>query len=201
MSVYEIDDPAAIPFESSLAFDSSSYIEPEYLHVIYGLSKDLAASGMRVGCLFSRNKQVLDAMSGIGAFHFVSRLADEMAANMLENDAWLESFSSTSRNSLAQRNKLTRSLLEESGITYEKGANAGFFLWLDLSPWLKITGKDDEWEAEKDLNERFLKAKVFLTPGSAMAAEKPGWFRIIFSQNEPVIREGLRRVFAVLKQQ
>lgn len=64
MSVYEIPSScSAIPFASSLSFDSSAYIDPDYLHILYGRSKDLAAAGLRVGCLYTRDRELRRAVS------------------------------------------------------------------------------------------------------------------------------------------
>ena len=35
-SVYDVPDKNAVKFTSALSFDTSSYIKPEYLHIIYG---------------------------------------------------------------------------------------------------------------------------------------------------------------------
>ncbi|KAI7251974.1 PLP-dependent transferase [Hortaea werneckii] len=52
MSVYSpTPPPSPSPFESILAFDSTPYISPSLLHVLYGLSKDFAAGGLRIGFL------------------------------------------------------------------------------------------------------------------------------------------------------
>ena len=48
-SVYEVPDKAAIKFVSVLSFGSSEHIDPNYLHFQYGMSKDLACGGLRLG--------------------------------------------------------------------------------------------------------------------------------------------------------
>lgn len=50
LSVYEVpNDPKATKFESILSLDTDQYIEQNYLHVLYGMSKDTAAGGLRLG--------------------------------------------------------------------------------------------------------------------------------------------------------
>lgn len=39
LSVFDTGDPAAIPFTSVLSFDPAGLIDPDYLHVFYGMSK------------------------------------------------------------------------------------------------------------------------------------------------------------------
>ena len=39
LCVFDTDDPAAIPFTSVLSLDPAGLIDPDYLHVFYGMSK------------------------------------------------------------------------------------------------------------------------------------------------------------------
>ncbi|KAJ9630912.1 hypothetical protein H2203_001440 [Taxawa tesnikishii (nom. ined.)] len=198
-SVYEIPDKNALPFTSSLAFDSSPYIDANLLHLLYGLAKDFACGGLRLGCFWTRNSALRAAMSSIGQFHWSGASNETVATHMLEDQAWLEEFLATSRSRLAHNNKLTRQLLDEQGIEYHTGANAGFFIWVDLRPYLAKTGASDGWAAEKKLLESMLARKVYINDGESLSAEEPGWFRIVFSQEERTLREGLRRVFEAIR--
>lgn len=196
MSVYEIPDPKTIKFESVLSLPTEKYIDPKYLHFIYGMSKDIAASGLRVGVLHSLNKELILAMSAITMFHWAGGASDKIAVTMLEDEKWMDGFLQLGRERLAARNILVRSLLDEAGVTYHHGANAGFFIWIDLRPFLRVkpdASVGDRWEAEKELLGRFIANKVYLTNGMEMSAEEPGWFRVIFAQEEWMIKEGLRR--------
>jgi len=197
MSVFEVPDPHAVPFESVLAFDSSEYIDPDYLHVMYGMSKDFAAGGLRIGCLYTRNEALWKAFSVMNQFNWPG-IADQLVAcEILEDDAWLDEFFQTSRQRLGERNALTRELLGSKNIEYHTDANAGFFVWADFRPYLSMTGKEG-WEAEEELMKRFIDAKVLVTNGKMLNAEEPGFWRIIFSHEERVVREGFRRIFEVL---
>ncbi|KAJ9635156.1 hypothetical protein H2201_003310 [Coniosporium apollinis] len=200
LSVYDIPDPKAVAFESVLSFDTTPYISNDYLHVMYGLSKDTAAGGLRLGVVYLRNKELMRAMSAVTQFHWPGAADEKIAIAMLEDREWMAQFLETSRGRLAEGNKLTRSLLEEMRIPFRAGANAGFFIWADLRRFLKeesgkwLEGKTDGWEAEKVLSKRLIEEKVFIMDGGSQAAEEPGFFRIIFSHDERTMREGLRRV-------
>lgn len=61
-TVYDVDDPQALPFTSALSFDTKPYIDQDYLHVLYGLSKDLAAAGVRLGCIHLKNQHLKTAL-------------------------------------------------------------------------------------------------------------------------------------------
>jgi 1-aminocyclopropane-1-carboxylate synthase len=73
-------------------------------------------------------------------------------------------------------------------------SNAGFFLWIDLSPYLSPRNPDSaSWAAEKELKTRLSEAGVEISPGLGNKAERPGWFRVIFSVERDILEEGLRR--------
>mgnify|MGYP002477195752 CR=1 FL=1 len=130
LSVFDNSDPAAVKFTSVLSFDSTPYISPNYLHVVYGFSKDFAAGGLRLGCIYSRNTALMDTISAITQFSWSGPLNQLFAAEMLEDTEWLDEFFTKSQSVLKERNEKCRAVLEEYGIEYAHGANAGFFLWV-----------------------------------------------------------------------
>ena len=54
------------------------------------------------------------------------------------------------------------------------------------------------WERERALSRKFVEHKVYLTEGEQLTAEEPGFFRLIFSQEEQTLRTGMKRMFLVL---
>lgn len=63
-----------------------------YVHIIFGMSKDWCASGLRVGCLYTQNTALLKAMQNLGSFGCVSGMAQYMVAQMLEDLPFVDSF-------------------------------------------------------------------------------------------------------------
>ncbi|KAI7493340.1 PLP-dependent transferase [Hortaea werneckii] len=202
-------------FESILSIpNSDAYISPSLLHVLYGLSKDFAAGGLRIGCLYTRNKPLWRAISAMSQFSWIPVASELLACGLLEDDAWLEAFFERSRKRLSEGREFAGGLLREKGVPFYGEAGAGFFLWVDLRGWLPPPlplpplsaarasgvegGKEEGKKREKILVDRMMEKKVFLTPGMDMFAEEPGFFRLVFSQEEDVIREGLRRVFEAI---
>ncbi|KAF2465491.1 PLP-dependent transferase [Lindgomyces ingoldianus] len=200
MSVYEVPESTAVPFTSVLSFDYTQYINPNYLHFVYGMSKDFACGGLRMGVLWSQNKDLVRATSCINQFHWSGQIDERVAVTILEDSDWLDTFLKTSQQRLAAGNKLARQLMDEAGIKYSAGSNAGFFFWIDLSSWLREQDGKDGWEREEKLLGRMLGNKVFLTNGKAQASEKPGFFRLVFSHEEVVFREGFKRLVRTLKE-
>lgn len=208
LSTYTLTSPEAnstssgptIPFRSILTIpNAAQHIDPARLHVLYGMSKDLAAGGLRIGTLWTRNSELWNCLSAMNQFHWIPGPADAIATAMLEDEAWLHAFLAESQRKLGETSTLTRQLLQEKGIPFWEAGRAGFFLWVDLRAWLGGTGKEDLWEAEREINDRFTKCGVFVTPGEIMKAEAAGWFRVVFSYDEATLREGLGRIFKALK--
>ncbi|KAL9125967.1 MAG: hypothetical protein Q9217_004911 [Psora testacea] len=200
LSVYDVPDPKAIRFSSILSFNTDEYISPDYIHLLYGMSKDTAAGGIRLGCLYTRCKKLMQALQTITMFHWSGNPNEKIATLMLEDEKWMDNFLHLSRSLLAERNKMVRKMLDVHGIQYYPGANAGFFIWIDLRPWIHLPfGEVNLWAGEDDLTMRLIENKVFITNGKAMSAEEPGWYRLIFSQDERIVKEGIKRIVQVIK--
>ena len=69
-------------------------------------------------------------------------------------------------------------------------SNAGFFLYIDLSPWLSCSSSPND--AEFELADKLLKRGVGLHPGEEHYGKK-GWFRLVFSADTKILEEGLKR--------
>jgi len=188
-----------VPFRSILTIPNrEKYIHPSRLHLLYGMSKDLAAGGLRIGTLHTLNPELWRCLSAMNQFHWIPGPVDALATAMLEDSAWLDAFLAESQSKLAEASMLTRELLREKGIPFWEAGRAGFFLWVDLRKWLAGTGKEDLWEAERVVDGWFKEGGVHLTSGEGMKAEEAGWFRVVFSYDEETLREGLGRMFKAL---
>ncbi|KAL1297239.1 hypothetical protein AAFC00_004800 [Neodothiora populina] len=194
-----------LPFCSVLSFDTTPYIPTDLLHVLYGFSKDFACGGLRLGCIYTRSEALMAAVGAITQFAWSGALNQTFAYLMLEDEEWLDSFIQKSQKTLAERSRLARDVLDGKGIAYSKGSNAGFFIWVDLRPFLPLGNEKDEeiepsdaWARERELVRRMGQKKIYLNDGGSMNAEEAGWFRLIFSQESEVIQEGLKRLWEVL---
>jgi aspartate/methionine/tyrosine aminotransferase len=188
-SVYDDDSP----FTSILAIDSKKYINTNYLHLLYGFSKDLAGGGLRLGCVWTKNSALIAALSAISFFNWPSNISDTIGSAMLENEDWMASFREQSKKRLAECAAFARSVLDEYEIPYEKGASAGFFLWLDVRKYLSNDIEKTTWSKEQRLRKAMQENRVNLTPGEIMFSEGPGFFRLCFVKEEYEVREGLKR--------
>ena len=196
-SVYSEPGPGGAPFESVLSFNTTPYIDPKYLHVFYSMSKDLGCGGLRIGCIHTQNKDLYRALGATSMFHWSGSGNEAAAIPMLEDMDWNIRILQLSRDRLAARHKFLQRKLDEHGIDYAPGSHAGFYLWVDLRKYLPRTsdgsGADGGWKREEQLSAAMIREGVYVNPGSTMIADEPGWFRIVFTPDEQVMEEGLRR--------
>jgi len=176
------------------------------MHTLYAFSKDFAGSGLRMGCLITKSRPLLDAMMAIGTFNWVSSLADAAVANIFEDKAWVRGFIERSRKALAENYAYCTKRLDDGGIAYHRGGNAGFFLWIDFRPFMPKgaaekrefgDGMEEGWEGERSLMNQFYEKRVWLNAGMTFQSERPGWFRIIFSQKKDLLEKGMDRILEV----
>lgn len=188
---------ASMPFTSLLSIDTSSIIHQNFVHVTYGLSKDFGAAGLKLGCLITRNEELKKAVHAVLRFHGSSGPSVAIATAMLEDRTWCRQFITTARERIGAAYQFITVRLEELGIAYSK-AEAGFFVYVDLSRWLPPPkeGKS-KFERECMLAQRLVDGGVFLHPGEEHGL-RVGWFRVVYTMDEKVVGEGMRRLGRVL---
>lgn len=189
-SVFDSGDPNATTFTSVLSIDSTNLIDPELLHVTYGLSKDFGVAGLRLGAIITRSKPVLRAIETVMRFHNPSGASLAIGIAMLEDRKWCREFIESSRKKLAKAYKHVTRRLVDIGVEYLPGSNVGFFIWVDLSPYLSrsLSSEDAEFALAKKLRDH----GVFLHPREEHSLH-PGWFRIVYTQDPRTVTEGLKR--------
>ncbi|KAB8234397.1 pyridoxal phosphate-dependent transferase [Aspergillus alliaceus] len=188
-SVFEVPkNSTAPPFTSVLSLDLDGIIDPNLVHVLYGMSKDFGASGLRLGVLHSRNEQLIQAAYGVNLFSWPSYLAQDMWARLLEDTGKTQYFLNLNRERLAKSYKIVTSWLDLQGIEYYTDGNAGLFVWArifrsnipDPNTFLKNCQKHG----------------VNVGNGQNFLAEsgQTGWYRITFSYPPSMLKLGLDRL-------
>jgi 1-aminocyclopropane-1-carboxylate synthase len=155
-----------------------------YVHVVFGLSKDWCASGIRVGCLHSCNRQLNSAMGNLAYFCSVSGLAQFIVARMLEDGSFVDSYLAENKRRLRQSYEVLADSLSKAGITFQP-AVASVFCWVDLRHALP----EPTWEAERELwHDGFVeRCGLIITPGHSCHAPEPGFFRVCYAIVDPVV--------------
>jgi len=193
--------PAPNPFESCLSLETRDIINPSRLHIIWGMSKDFSANGLRIGAIISQSNSTLhQALVPVALFSSSSSAADHITANILEDDLWLEDYVQENSRLLSQHYTFVVNWARSNGIEYYAGANAAFFIILNLGKVFQARHTEmTALDAERTINTLLLKEKVFLVAGEDFGSEKPGWFRITFSYPKDWITEGLQRILNVIQ--
>jgi aspartate/methionine/tyrosine aminotransferase len=171
------------------------------VHVIWGISKDFGANGLRLGAIISQNNPGLhQALVPPSLYTSSSSISDHVVANILEDDAWIDEYIAQNRKKLAESYEHVVQWARNHGIEYAPGVNAAFFLWVNLGKAYCKThasGLDSE-NIDQTVNGLLIKHKVFLASGIQFGSEEPGWFRIVFTQRRDHLDEGLRRIVTAI---
>jgi 1-aminocyclopropane-1-carboxylate synthase len=165
----------------------------DYMHFLWSLSKDFCGSGMRVGVLYSRNRELVRACGGMNDMSMISNIAQQVLQPVLSNHLWVEGFLDTNRTRLRECYKTLVSGLAELFINVCP-AEGGLFIFADLrSLFLQEPKTMDCHVPSKDINDpcgfysqeielesRLRKMLIFATPGRACHCQIPGWFRLCY---------------------
>ncbi|GAD99256.1 acc synthase [Paecilomyces variotii No. 5] len=191
-------DVPVVPFESVLSIDTTGLIDLDLVHVLWGMSKDFGANGLRVGAIISQsNPDLHAALSVMSLYSYVSGLSDQVTASILFDDAFTDRYIQLNREKLSEAHEFLIKILKKRDIEYSQGCNAGFFVWINLGKKYLETNpqKDNEGIDITDvIMQKLLDNKVFLASGTSFGSEKPGWFRVVFAHPFPYLQEAMRRI-------
>ncbi|KAE8411907.1 pyridoxal phosphate-dependent transferase [Aspergillus pseudocaelatus] len=194
-------------FTSVLSIDHEGLIDPKLVHVLWGVSKDFGANGVRLGVIISQdNGDLLESTRGVGQFSSISGFADYLTTTILEDEEFVDRYIEENHEKLAAAYNYVVTYLDDHRIRYARGSNAGFFVWCDLlTAYLRIqaNGPPDDsdsakWNRSRELAGKLAQHKVHLGVGDDFGSEQPGWFRITFSQHRAQLDEGLKRIVKAL---
>ena len=197
-SVYRSTDDSAEEFVSVAEVAArKGRLLGSNIHIVYALSKDFALSGLRVGALYSENKDIALPLQKLNDLCQISSQTQVVVEHMLDpelNNDWAHDFLAESHRRLNDRCKSVETLLEELNVPFLSG-EAGLFLWMDFREFLSTSGSDSE--KERTLYLKLLQDYGLLfTPGLSMRTETPGFFRFVFTaaSTEENFSEALRRI-------
>lgn len=196
------------PFTSVLSIPPDGVIDPAYVHVLWGMSKDFGANGLRVGYIISQhNAAFRKALLEVAMYSYASSLADHVAARILEDHAFVDGYITLNQRRLRDAYGVVVEELQRRGVAYQTGTNAAFFVWLDLGeaylrnhPGHELAEGGKVTDALTDhVMQLLMREKVFLGSGSYFGAEAPGWFRFVFTHPREYVEEALRRVLRAIE--
>ncbi|CAI7632653.1 unnamed protein product, partial [Penicillium viridicatum] len=205
LSVWEntVDQhPPPIPFESVLSIELNGIIDPRLVHVLWGMSKDFGANGVRLGVIISQaNRDFHLALKGPCIYSHASGITDHLVSLLLENTQFTDSYIQQNQKKLSESYAYAVGFMRQHGIEYAPGCNAAFFMWLNLGKiyrklYPEISENEDVGEK---VMQQLLEQRVCLTSGATLGSEQDGWFRIVFSHPRAYLNEALQRIIAALK--
>lgn len=136
LSVWENKADTGVPtvsFQSALSIDLTNIIDPDLVHVLWGMSKDFGANGLRIGAIISQsNSDLHTALKAMSLYSFISGLSDQITATLLHDDAFTDKYIRLNQENLSNSHAFVARQLQKHKIEYERGCNAGFFLWVNL---------------------------------------------------------------------
>jgi aspartate/methionine/tyrosine aminotransferase len=207
-----VSDPSPPPFTSILSIPpDATPLPPSHIHILWGLSKDFSANGLRLGVIISQaNPTLLSAIRTVALHSAPSSLVEHVAATMLSDTAFTDTYIATNQTRLSESYTFITSWATKYNIPYTLGANAAFFLWCDFGAVWKPPAQHNPSSQTRNpsqtqtqtltalLHAQLLTHKIFLASGEAFGSEKEGYFRIVFSQPRAYLEEGLRRIVVAL---
>lgn len=175
-----VDEIYALSIFDGSDFASGAQLRPEmsdWLHIVWGFSKDFAVSGFRSGVIYTHNETLHLAIDEIAYWVSTSGDTQSLLANVIADDRWVDGFVAENRRRLAAAYGAVTAVFDAYGIPFVPGG-AGFFFLLDLRQYLP----EQTAEAEDALWRRLLdEAQVNVTPGSACRIAEPGFMRVVFT--------------------
>lgn len=155
-------------------------------HLLYGMAKDFALAGIKVGFHYTNDTEMRDAMQALSYFHPVSSHTQELTKFILSDHSFINSLIFENQKRLSEM----KNYMEESlGHLKFLPSQAGLFCLLDLSKMCKT------FEEEKNLQLRlFNEFKIKLLPGQDLGLSVPGFFRICFSRKKEELTELIKRL-------
>ena len=127
------DDETVIPFTSLASIPCEGLIDPALTHILYGMSKDFGANGLRLGAIISQhNSGVHQALIPVSINSYASSLTEAAATSLLNDDEFVDWYVVENQKRLRKSWEVVLKWAEEHDIEYAKGVNTAFFLWVNL---------------------------------------------------------------------
>jgi len=164
------------------------------VHILWGLSKDLGASGMRVGVLVSQNKQLLEAVKGCSVIMQVPSMVQEVAAYILNDTDFMIHYINENSHRLQISYGILETGLAALGIPLVP-ANSGLFAFADFRALISLLSVSSAVEGERALNRLIIERGIVFTPGEVCHSVESGFFRICYAWvSVDALHEMLRRL-------
>ncbi|KAK4148632.1 pyridoxal phosphate-dependent transferase [Chaetomidium leptoderma] len=179
-------------FTSVLSLDLKKLkVNPARVHVVYGISKDLGGSGLRLGLFVTQNNPELREGVYTVERYTVSSATSIMTRALFSDLAVTGSWLARSRALLRASADFVGGFMAFHRIPFYRPV-AGVFVWARLG------GRAATAASDTALWTRIAAAGVALAYGAGFHERDPGWFRITFALPRRELIEGLCRIETAL---
>ncbi|CEP09166.1 hypothetical protein [Parasitella parasitica] len=195
-----LDNSQQDPFHSILSIDYQAFIDPSLVHVIYGMSKDFAVNGFRVGFIINQfNEPLRLALMRSAAFSYTSTITDRLLCKFFADKDWIDTYLQENRQALANTYLKTTRFLKEHNIDFIPG-EAGPFFMIDLRSIIRQKhNRETTFNDENQLWYKMIDCGVYLAPGFAFHTQYPGFFRLTFALPWETLEHGLNIMLKALE--
>ncbi|KAI0537960.1 pyridoxal phosphate-dependent transferase [Xylaria digitata] len=175
-------------FTSVFSFDLEKLgVNPARVHCIYGISKDLGSSGLRLGFFITQqNPGLRYALSILNRFR-VSNASSLMGLGLFSDLLALEAIFARNKMDLRNAAEYVGDFLTFHNISFYR-PTAGCFLWARLG------GSSATKESDAALWQKFASVGVAVAIGGAFNETEQGWFRITYALPQEDLRKGIHRI-------
>lgn len=155
-------------------------------HLLYGMAKDFAVAGLKVGFYYHQDEKTSQAMGQLTYFHPVSTATQLIVENLLNDDHFIQQIKQKNAQGLSHAKGLIL-----NGASHLKfiDAQAGLFMLLDLSMWCDTFADED-----RIFNILLNDLKINFSKGADLGMNNPGYFRVCFARNDAQIYELIKRL-------
>ncbi|KAH9822981.1 pyridoxal phosphate-dependent transferase [Melampsora americana] len=179
---------------------------PQRLHVLYGMSKDFGACGLRAGLLISQNnKEVINSVQSTANLMQIPRSTEIILEKLLGNPERLDWYLKENKTKLQEAYEYSTKRLRALKIPYLH-SYAGHFVVVDLRSWLpKNTSGDEVSKSPIELEEALFLTLLndfglYLSPLMILYHHPlPGFFRLTITTSRDYLEIGLCRLENFLK--
>lgn len=176
----------------------TSFLDPQFedinyqdsIYHLYGMAKDFALSGFKVGFFASTDKRVTQAVQSVAYFHTVSTQTQHTVTHLINDHQWCSQLFKKNKGRLSESFEILNQKLHDLGIGHFP-SESGIFTMIDLSSYLKEKTSEAEMELFNYLIDDL---KISITPGQFFGSSELGYFRVCYAKPQKVLLTFLKRL-------
>ncbi|KAF2869632.1 aminotransferase GliI [Massariosphaeria phaeospora] len=177
----EVDVDGPPPFVSVLSLEPQSDI----VHVLYSLSKDFGANGIRAGAVITVNDQIRLSCA-LSAHSQVSTMATWIATKLILREENVHRVVNEGQKDLKHAYTTIERFLTQRKLTFIP-ATCGQFVFVKLLA-------SGERKDESNLSQVLSRNAVAVSSGASYHCNEAGWYRICYAVPRATLEEGLGRI-------